>query len=259
MTRPGAAAEGADLDWYYVHGQERVGPLDDETFQRRVDEGTVSPATLVWNNTLADWQPYGKFTGLTPDSPDISPTSTVPLGTCVECGKSHPVTDLLVFDGTYVCGACKADYFQRVAQGTPRSVGVEYGSFWRRFGAKVIDYTLIGVFVVPFSTLVHLTLQTSPVLYFALTALLGITNFAVSVFYETYLVGSRGATFGKIALGLKVVVADGSKVSYARALGRAFAEIVSGIVLYVGYIMAAFDTERRTLHDYMCNTRVIRT
>ncbi len=61
-----------------------------------------------------------------------------------------------------------------------------------------------------------------------------------------------------MALGLKVITADGDKVSYLKAFGRYFAEIVSGIILCIGYIMAAFDDEKRTLHDRICNTRVVK-
>ena len=70
--------------------------------------------------------------------------------------------------------------------------------------------------------------------------------------------GRFGATPGKMACGLKVVMADGGKVTYLRALGRAFSEILSGIILYIGYIMAGFDDEKRALHDRICDTRVIK-
>jgi uncharacterized RDD family membrane protein YckC len=31
------------------------------------------------------------------------------------------------------------------------------------------------------------------------------------------------------------------------------------MILYIGYIMAGFDDEKRTLHDRICDTRVIKT
>jgi uncharacterized RDD family membrane protein YckC len=39
--------------------------------------------------------------------------------------------------------------------------------------------------------------------------------------------------------------------------GRFSAEILSGLIFYIGYIMVAFDSEKRALHDRICNTRVI--
>jgi uncharacterized RDD family membrane protein YckC len=72
-----------------------------------------------------------------------------------------------------------------------------------------------------------------------------------------YFVARRGATPGKMALGLRVVRTDGSKVSTGVAVGRFFADWLSQITLAVGYVIAAFDGEKRALHDRICETRVI--
>jgi uncharacterized RDD family membrane protein YckC len=61
-----------------------------------------------------------------------------------------------------------------------------------------------------------------------------------------------------MALGLKVVRSDGTKLSNGRIVGRYFAELVSLLVLWIGYIMAAFDDQKRALHDMICDTRVIK-
>lgn len=57
--------------------------------------------------------------------------------------------------------------------------------------------------------------------------------------------------------GLKVVTSEGGKVTYLRALARFLSEILSYLLLMLGYIMAAFDDEKRTLHDRICDTRVV--
>jgi uncharacterized RDD family membrane protein YckC len=79
----------------------------------------------------------------------------------------------------------------------------------------------------------------------------------VQVAYKVFFLGKYGATPGKMACKLKVVTNGGEKISYARATGRAFSEILSGMICYIGYIMVAFDDEKRALHDHICNTRVI--
>ena len=76
--------------------------------------------------------------------------------------------------------------------------------------------------------------------------------------YDTWFIGKYGATPGKMACKLKIVVEDGSRVSYLRAFGRHFAKYLSAMILLIGYIMAAFDDQRRTLHDRICETRVVR-
>jgi uncharacterized RDD family membrane protein YckC len=61
-----------------------------------------------------------------------------------------------------------------------------------------------------------------------------------------------------MACGLRVVMPDGASISYGRAMGRTLAEFVSGLVCYIGYIIVAFDKEKRALHDHIANTRVVR-
>ena len=84
-----------------------------------------------------------------------------------------------------------------------------------------------------------------------------IVLYIISFGYEVFFIGKFGATPGKMACSIKVINADGSKVSYLKALGRVFAYFLSGLILGIGYIMAAFDDEKRALHDRICNTRVI--
>ena len=61
-----------------------------------------------------------------------------------------------------------------------------------------------------------------------------------------------------MALGLKVVRPNGMPVDLPRAFGRYFAKMLSAIILFIGYIMAGFDAEKRALHDMICDTRVVK-
>jgi uncharacterized RDD family membrane protein YckC len=55
-----------------------------------------------------------------------------------------------------------------------------------------------------------------------------------------------------------VVRPDGRPVDLGRAFGRYFAKILSAFILLIGYIIAGFDSEKRALHDMICDTRVIK-
>jgi uncharacterized RDD family membrane protein YckC len=61
-----------------------------------------------------------------------------------------------------------------------------------------------------------------------------------------------------MALGLKVTDLTGRRISFARASGRHFAKIISGMTLYVGYIMAGFTDRHQALHDIIAGTVVER-
>ena len=51
----------------------------------------------------------------------------------------------------------------------------------------------------------------------------------------------------------------GGPISWGRAFGRFFAEMLNGMIpFWIGYIIAIFDAEKRTVHDNLAGTRVVR-
>ena len=77
--------------------------------------------------------------------------------------------------------------------------------------------------------------------------------------YEGVFLSRFSATPGKMALNLKVVRSNGGPISLGRGFSRYFAKVLSGIILGIGFIMAGFDSQKRALHDILCDTRVIKT
>ncbi|MGH9520082.1 MAG: RDD family protein, partial [Terriglobales bacterium] len=75
--------------------------------------------------------------------------------------------------------------------------------------------------------------------------------------YNTLMLGRFGATLGDMVIGAVVVTPEGGRITYARALGRTLMKEVSGLILCIGYLIAAFDEQKRTLHDRIAGTVVI--
>lgn len=69
--------------------------------------------------------------------------------------------------------------------------------------------------------------------------------------------GIKGQTVGKMALGLKVVSEDGSPLDWGKATIRYFGQLLSAAILCIGFIMIAFDSQKRGLHDMIAKTRVV--
>jgi uncharacterized RDD family membrane protein YckC len=85
-------------------------------------------------------------------------------------------------------------------------------------------------------------------------------SMVVNWIYEASLESSSyQATLGKMALGLKVTDLEGRRISFARATGRHFAKILSGMILLIGYIIAGFSTRKQALHDMIAGTLVVRS
>jgi uncharacterized RDD family membrane protein YckC len=81
----------------------------------------------------------------------------------------------------------------------------------------------------------------------------------IEIAYFTISVGKWGKTIGKKAVGLKIVRTDGSRVSYARALGRSLAYMLNGFSYDLTFLMIAFNAQKRGLHDYIADTIVVKT
>jgi len=58
-------------------------------------------------------------------------------------------------------------------------------------------------------------------------------------------------------MGIKVTDLEGRRVSFLRAAGRTLGKIVSAIILYIGFLMAAFTSNKQALHDIMANCFVL--
>lgn len=178
---------------------------------------------------------------------------------CSVCKKSFSRMDLVRLGDAFVCAGCKPGYMQMLQQGLPRPGHMQYGGFWIRFGAKMLD----GILVLLIDYLMAFPLRLllgppNPDEMVTSSIIRTLVQVVIGVSYSTFFVGMYRATPGKMACGLVIVTAEGGRVSYWRAFGRHFAEALSGMILAIGYIMAAFDDEKRTLHDRICNTRVIK-
>ncbi len=61
-----------------------------------------------------------------------------------------------------------------------------------------------------------------------------------------------------MALGIKVTDLEGNRISFGRALGRNVAKILSALIFYIGFIMAAFTAKKQALQDMIANTLVVK-
>ncbi|MEN9575021.1 MAG: hypothetical protein RL514_2876 [Verrucomicrobiota bacterium] len=249
------------MSWYYAVGQEQKGPVTEEQLQALAKDGAITGETLVWREGLADWQPYRTVSSAA--MPAGAPGAAPPAGgmLCAECGKAFALDEVVRFGDRYVCAACKPTYVQRMAEGVVLTGALNYASVGLRFGAKILDSLILWVVNTGITIALGMAMGMATQQDGAAAAIfLGVTvliQISVNVIYGTFFLGKFGATPGKMACKIKVVRADGSPLTYGRACGRVFAEILSGLTCSIGYIMAAFDEEKRSLHDRICDTRVI--
>lgn len=79
------------------------------------------------------------------------------------------------------------------------------------------------------------------------------------IYYAWFESSQYQATPGKLALGLFVTDMEGKRVTFARASGRFFAKIITGLIPpFIGYIMAGFTAKKQALHDMIASCLVLR-
>lgn len=127
----------------------------------------------------------------------------------------------------------------------------------RRFAAKMIDLTICSVVFYAASIGLIAKLPEGPQWGPAIAVgLFGFVGVWFTWFnYNTFL---RANTWGKWLMGSRVVDDKGDALNLGKAFGRSWSESLTVLILGLGYLTALFDGQRRTLHDHLSGTRVVR-
>ena len=236
------------MRWRYLEGGREQGPVEETELRELIGQGRIHLETQVAPEDLNQWRAYREAIG----------TPVIP---CRECGKTFTAEEMVRFGQAWVCAGCKPAYVQKLREGVQAGPRLPYAGFWVRFAATILDDILlyavnIGIGMAAGRSLaqcVGFEQEPTTERYLLFSAISILLNGS----YETYLVGRYGATVGKLCCGIRVVNEDGQPISYLRAAGRFLAKIPSALILCIGFLMAAFDSQKRGLHDHMCRTRVI--
>ena len=248
------------MPWYYANSGDRQGPVSDEEFFQLIANGRVRDETLVWKQGMADWRPYREIAS----SVGIPPS--LPVNAGAASGGSVPAVQ------TFPTGA--VDRTGASAAGMP---GRQYAGFWLRAAAIFIDSIILGIagqvigslvqaMIFPDSLRRLAELRDHPesagpgalVFIFQMTAVMLVVGLLIGIAYDVFFLRRYSATPGKLAVGVRIERADGSPLSTGRIIGRYFGRTLSGLVMSVGYLIAAFDEQKRALHDFICDTRVVK-
>lgn len=113
--------------------------------------------------------------------------------------------------------------------------------FWIRAGAAALDVLLLAWLTAPLPG-----------------PLMGPFFVLVLIAYHAAFWTWKGTTLGGIVCGLKVIRADGRPVDAAVAVVRALAAVFSALPLFLGFFWAGWSAERRSWHDLIAGTLVVK-
>jgi uncharacterized RDD family membrane protein YckC len=176
---------------------------------------------------------------------------------CSRCGGTYCPDCLVTIHDRPFCATCKTEQLLDMSSGVDR-MHLAYSGFWQRLGAYVIDYIiqLIPIYAIliaaAFATGFTGTGEPNPLFFLAYIPML-----LIPILYEGIMLQMKSQTVGKMALRIKVVRADGSRISAGQAWGRAFMRLIFNCLFIIDYIPMFFTDEKTTLHDLVAGTRVV--
>jgi uncharacterized RDD family membrane protein YckC len=148
---------------------------------------------------------------------------------------------------------------------------VQYAGFWLRVLSHLVDWLLLGMvrgaITLPFIGIIGIgafgsDLEYNPAMLFMVLLAVAAAMFFAFVtgwlYYAFMESSSKQATVGKIVVRLRVTDINYSRITFARASARYFGRILSGLLLGVGFLMAAFTQQKQTLHDIIAGTLVLK-
>lgn len=121
----------------------------------------------------------------------------------------------------------------------PEAFAFPRAEFWERMGAAFLDMVIVALLSVFVGGL--------PL------------GFLVALAYFAGMWAWKGTTVGGIVLNLKVVRLDGQPVTFAVALVRGLASMLSVVVFFLGFFWIIVDRDKQSWHDKIAGTVVIRT
>jgi uncharacterized RDD family membrane protein YckC len=221
------------MDWYYARGGLRQGPVSLQTLRALVASGQVGPDDLVWTEGFPKW---------------------------VRCADAPQVSQW---------GGAVTEARDSQIRPPQRTRPVEYAGFWRRFAAYLLDGLLLTVVLVPLNLIFFVPMGMGMAalddlddpgavlallsVYWMYALVVGLGQWLYFALMES---SSKQGTLGKMALGIIVTDMDGGRLSFARATGRYFAKMITGLTFTIGYIMAGFTEKKQALHDMIASCLV---
>ena len=228
--RAGCGSYSRDyMAWYYASNNQQKGPVEQPELDTLVQQGAVTPATLVWQEGMANWQRYAEvMPAATVGSPGggvAAPSAAPGYVACAECGRAFPPNEVIQLAGRNVCGGCKPIAVQKLQEGVATDSDAE------RIRKEHIKH--------------EASVKSVGILYFlggGLLLLIGLLNLTMGVASQER----------SVSLGIGVVFLALAGVQIWAGIGlrqlRPWARVVSGILSGIRLIVFPIGSDHQWLH-----------
>jgi uncharacterized RDD family membrane protein YckC len=130
-----------------------------------------------------------------------------------------------------------------------------YAGFGSRLLAAIVDSLILGVVNFGAGLVIGMAMGNDTSVQYVAQGI----GLVLAILYYVVYQNKTGQTFGKKALGLKVVNANGETPGMGTlALREIVGKWVSAIILGIGYLWMLWDPRKQCLHDKIASTFVVK-
>ncbi|HRQ90593.1 MAG TPA: DUF4339 domain-containing protein, partial [Bacteroidia bacterium] len=207
-------------NWFYTDAlAAQQGPVDDETLLRLNRSGEIKAKSLVWQEGMDEWTAFRRVaTGLfSCEAGESTDAERVEIGVCAHSGQVYPLREMLPYGEALVGPEHKDDFVRRLMEGAAVGIAdatdqaMDYVGFWWRTLSSLLDYMIkmipSGLCMVPYYIAAVYSgykggsepdsFQSATgmsVLMMVAYGLGMLGNLAISIVYDTWMVGKYQAT-----------------------------------------------------------------
>lgn len=187
------------------------------------------------------------------------------LNPCSRCAKPFCGDCLIELRGNRFCATCKAEAVKDLQSGVS-GTELRLATRLQRFAALLLDGVIQGVLFLPLFFLFGMAnLQSGAAMgadgqagAMGMQIVFQIIQFVVVIGYEGLFLQFKGATPGKMALGLRVVGPDGEPLTPGQAWIRPLIRNLTAACFLIDYLVSFFRKDMCCVHDLAARTRVIK-
>jgi len=144
---------------------------------------------------------------------------------------------------------------------TLTGIDFRYAGFWLRLVAVILDTGILFIAMIGIGAAFEVNIfavTPTDIERDGITILEGVMVLVAWLYYAVMESTAPQATVGKLFMGIYVAGRDGGRVGFGRSSVRYWAKYLSALILFAGFVMAAFTRHKQALHDIIANCLVLK-
>lgn len=211
-------------EWFYIENDQPLGPVSKDALVRMFRDGVLAAHTQICRDGDDEWQSIGA-------------SSEFAMSSDASGDAKRPAV-------------------------SPNLATSVFAGFWKRAVASLFDTMILAAALTAVLLVLGAILRIAGLagseIGLVLKVFAPILVLVSAWAYYTCMESSPwGATVGKSAMGIHVTGTSGQNLSFGRANARYWAKTISAVILFIGFIMAAFTEKKQALHDMLARTIVL--